>query len=144
MWHWGPKPVTCRFWLFYLLIFYTASASKYFLQNENILLLTEVILVWLEQSKQVKKSIKKFMIFCVIIILCNHYFIILKIFQAIKFFILNKTNGIKIGLQLHKLWQIHGHQLNLRIANSKSPLLFGPLATSDGFWALLASHMINV
>ena len=24
----------------------------------------------------------------------------------------NKTNGIKIGLQLHRLWQIHGHQVN--------------------------------
>jgi len=24
----------------------------------------------------------------------------------------NKTNGIKIGLQLYNLWQIHGHQLN--------------------------------
>jgi len=31
----------------------------------------------------------------------------------------NETNGIKIGLQLYNLWQIHGHQLNLRIANSK-------------------------
>jgi len=24
----------------------------------------------------------------------------------------NKTNGIKIGLQPYKLWQIHGHHLN--------------------------------
>src|SRR6218665_494775 len=31
----------------------------------------------------------------------------------------NKTNSIKIGLQLYNLWQIHGHQLNLRNANSK-------------------------
>jgi len=29
MWHRGPKPVACRFWLFYWIIFYTASASKY-------------------------------------------------------------------------------------------------------------------
>jgi len=38
----GPK--TCRLWLFYLIISYTASASKYCLQIENILFLTEVIL----------------------------------------------------------------------------------------------------
>src|SRR6218665_609001 len=31
----------------------------------------------------------------------------------------NETNGIKIGLQLYNLWQIHGHELNLRIANLK-------------------------
>jgi len=32
----------------------------------------------------------------------------------------NKTNRIKIGLQLYNLWQIQGHQLNWRIANSKT------------------------
>jgi len=58
MWHRGPKPVAFRFYLLYLIIFYTAFASKYFLQNENILFLTEVILVWL-----VKKSNKKVKIF---------------------------------------------------------------------------------
>jgi len=40
--------------------------------------------------KKVKKSIKKFMIFRVIIILRNHYFIFLKLFRTIKFFILNQ------------------------------------------------------
>src|SRR6218665_2592988 len=35
--------VVCRFRLFYLIIFYTASASKYLLQYQNILFLTEVI-----------------------------------------------------------------------------------------------------
>jgi len=35
MWHRGPKPVACRFWLFLLShILYTASASKYILQNQ--------------------------------------------------------------------------------------------------------------
>jgi len=99
MWHRGPKPVVCHFWLFYLIIFYTASASKYFLQNENILVLTEDILVWLEQSKKLKKSINKFMVFGVIIILCNHYFIILKLLWSIKFFILNqiKQTALKSG-----------------------------------------------
>jgi len=36
----------------------------------------------------------------------------------------NKTNRIEIELQLFKLWLIHGHQLNWRIAYSKTPLLF--------------------
>src|SRR6218665_2004367 len=36
----GSKPATC--WLFDSVLFYTASASKYFFQNQNILFLTEV------------------------------------------------------------------------------------------------------
>jgi len=46
MWHKGLKPIICRFWLLYSVIFYTASVSKYFQQNRNILFLTEVILIW--------------------------------------------------------------------------------------------------
>src|SRR6218665_3384603 len=39
----GSKPATCRFfWLFYSFLFYTASASRYFFQNQNILFLPEV------------------------------------------------------------------------------------------------------
>src|SRR6218665_2463016 len=37
---------------------------------------------------------------------------------------LNKTNGIKTGLQLYNLWQIHGQPLNFIIANSKTPLSY--------------------
>ena len=75
----GPKPiVACRFWLFYSIIFYTASASKYFLQNKNILFLIEIILIWLIKTmKNVKKSNKKFRIFRVTIIVHNHYFLFL-------------------------------------------------------------------
>src|SRR6218665_1951959 len=49
--------------------------------------------------KQVKKANKNFKIFGVITILCNHHFILQKLFWAIKGFILyqNKRNGIKIG-----------------------------------------------
>jgi len=36
----------------------------------------------------------------------------------------NKTNRIKIGLQRLNLWQIHGHQLNWRIANSKTHIFY--------------------
>jgi len=43
----GPKTHRLSFLGFYLIIFNTASASKYFLHNENILVLTEIILVWL-------------------------------------------------------------------------------------------------
>jgi len=64
MWHRGPKPVVCRFWLFYFIIFYTACASKCFLQNQNILFLTEVILVWLDQKSE--RNRKKSLTFCVI------------------------------------------------------------------------------
>ena len=72
MWHRGPKPVTCRYWLFCWIIFYSASASKYFLQNQNISFLTEVILVCLEQSKKWKNRIKCLGFSCVIVIHCNH------------------------------------------------------------------------
>jgi len=59
----GPKTRHLLFLAFYWVIFYTASASKYFFQNANVLFLTEVILVWLEQSKKWEKSYKKFKIF---------------------------------------------------------------------------------
>ena len=35
----------------------------------------------------------------------------------------NKANSIKTELQLYNLWQIHGHQLNWKITNSKTPIL---------------------
>jgi len=40
------------------------------------------------------------------------------------YYVSNKTIGIKIGLQVYKLWHIHGHQVNWRIANSKTPLSY--------------------
>ena len=52
---------------------------------------------------------KKFNIFRVIIIVRNHHFIIVTGLYSVS----NKTNGIKIGLPLYNLWQIHGHQLKL-------------------------------
>jgi len=33
----AQNPVACRFLLFYLIIFYIAAASKYFLQYQNVL-----------------------------------------------------------------------------------------------------------
>ena len=49
--------------------------------------------------------------FHVITIVCNHYFIILKLFWVIKGFILYqiKQTTLKSG---YNLWQIHGDQLN--------------------------------
>jgi len=88
----GSKPVTFRFWLFYSVIFNTSSASKYLLPNQNIFFVTEVIVVWLEQSKKVNNSNKMFKIIRVIIILCNHHFILLKLFWAIKDFVLYQKN----------------------------------------------------
>jgi len=48
-----------------------------------------------------------FKVFRVIIIIRNHYFIILKLFLAIQNFILyqNKTHNSKIGKQLYNLWK---------------------------------------
>ena len=63
---------------FYLIVFYTASASKYFLQNQNILFLTEVILVRLEQLKSYKIR-KKVNIRHVMMILGNPNFNTLKL-----------------------------------------------------------------
>jgi len=42
---WAQNPPLAVFGLFYSIVFYTASALKCFLQNQNILFLTEVILV---------------------------------------------------------------------------------------------------
>ena len=53
-----------------------------------MLFLTEIIIAWLEQSRKRNKLNKKFKIFRVIIIVRNHYFIILKLFRVIKGFIL--------------------------------------------------------
>ena len=61
MWHRGPKPVVFDF--FYWIILYTAFTSKYFLQYQNILFLTEVMLICLEQSKKWKKRIKSLTFF---------------------------------------------------------------------------------
>jgi len=55
--------------------------------------------------EKVKKSNKRFKILRVVIILCNHYFIHLKLFWAMKGFIpyANKPSGTEIGLQLYNL-----------------------------------------
>jgi len=95
----AQNPSLVDFVFFYSVIFYIASASKYILQNQNILFLTEVILDWIEQSKKWKKSNKKFKNFHVIIIICNNYFIIMKLFWVIKGFILYnaKQTALKSG-----------------------------------------------
>ena len=128
MWHRDPKPITCRFWLFCWIIFYIASASKYFLQNQNISFLTEVILVWLEQSKKWKDRIKCLRFSCYRNALQSslHYSVIIPGNKGLHS-VSNKTNSIKIGLKLFKIWEIHGHQLNWRIANSKTPLSYSCL-----------------
>src|SRR6218665_1170877 len=41
----AQNPSLVVFGFFYSIVFYTASASKYFLHNQNILFVTEVILV---------------------------------------------------------------------------------------------------
>jgi len=66
------------------------------------------------------------MIFCVIIILCNHKLHYSEIIPG-NYSESNKTNGTKIQLQLNNLWHIHGHYLNLRIANLKTPLFYSGL-----------------
>jgi len=95
------------------------TESKYLVSNWSY---TRLI----RRIKKVKKSIKRFMIFRVFIILWNHCFIILKLFWTIKLFILNqiKQTTLKSGYNFTTSWQIHGHQLNLRIANSKTPLSY--------------------
>ena len=45
-----------------------------------------------------KKSNKKFNIFCVIMILCNHYFIILKLFWTTKGFFLYNIKQTELKL----------------------------------------------
>jgi len=71
--------------------------------------------------KKVKKSIKEFIIFRVIVIYSDHYFIIMKLFLAIKFFTLNqiKQMALKSGCNLSEF-------KNYKLVNPS--LLFGPLA----------------
>src|SRR6218665_600382 len=85
---------------FYCITFCTASASKYLLQYQTILFLTEVRLEHLIRTiKKVKKWIKKVKIFRVIIIVLNHYVIVLKLLRVIKGFIIYpiKQTALKSG-----------------------------------------------
>ena len=94
------------------------TEAKYLVSNWSY-----TCLIW--TIKEVKNLNKKFKIFRLIIIIRNHYFIIVKLFWAIEDFILYQIKEtIKIGLQLYNLWHIHGHQLNWRIVNSKTPFSF--------------------
>ena len=101
------------FGFFYSFIFYTAYASKYVLQNKNFLFITEVI-SFDYCNKKMKKINKKCKIFRVIIILSNHYFIILRLLWAIKGFILYKIKLTALKSQVTTLQ---------RMANSRTPAL---------------------
>ena len=92
MWHRGPKPVACRFWLFILIIILHCIWFKILFTEKYVV--SNCYTRWIRTIKKVKKSIKKCMIFHVIIILRDHYFIIMKLFRTIKFFILNQI-GLK-------------------------------------------------
>jgi len=61
-WHRDSKSVTCYF-SFLLNHILHCICFKILLQNQNILFLTEVILVWLEQSKKWKNRIKSLRFF---------------------------------------------------------------------------------
>src|SRR6218665_2141375 len=86
----AQKPVACHFWLFLFNHILHCSCFKIHFTERKYLASSGSYTRLNRTIKKVKKSIKKFMIFPVIIILCNHYFIILLLFQAIKFFILNQ------------------------------------------------------
>ena len=78
-----------------------------------------------------KKSNKKFKVFCIIIIVRNHhYFIILKLFQVIKgiYSVSNNANGIKIGLQF-STFDKFTEPAELKNSKLENPsILFWPLA----------------
>ena len=103
MWHRGPKPIL-TFLLNHILhcicfkIFFTGS--KYLVSNWNYTCLIRTIKKW-------RKWIKKFKIFRVIIILCNHHFTLhfSEIILGNKglYSVSYKRNGIKIRLQLYTL-----------------------------------------
>ena len=61
--HRGSKPITCRFQLFYILHILQSICFKTLF---TFYLSSEVILVWLGHSRQVRKSNKKFDNICVI------------------------------------------------------------------------------
>jgi len=60
----------------------------------------------------VKKANKNFKTFRVIIILSSLYSSDIILGNTELYYVSNKPNGIKIGLKLYSLWQIHGYQLN--------------------------------
>jgi len=87
------------------------TGSKYLVSNRGYTRLIRTI-------KKVKKlNRKKFKIFHVITILCNHHFILLKLIWAIKSFILYQKDQMELKLGYN-------------------------FTTCDGFWAI-ASHMYS-
>ena len=115
--------------ILYCIVFYTASASKYILRNQNILFLTEVILVWLEELKNCKNRFKS-LIFCVIMMLGNHYPIILKLFGTIKGFIMYqiKQTALKSGYNF-SAYDKFAYASWIEELKTRNPShLFGPLA----------------
>ena len=85
MWHRGPKPVVFG-------VFTESHSTLHLLQNTfysiKILVSNWRYTRLIRTNKKVKKSNKMFKNFHVIIIVCNHYFIILKLSSVIKGFIL--------------------------------------------------------
>ena len=95
----GPKTRRLSFFafLFYHILHWISfkipfTDSNYLVSNWSYTHLIRTI-------KKFRKSKKNFKNFRVIIILCNHYFIILKLFRAIKDFILHsiKQTALKSG-----------------------------------------------
>jgi len=91
VWHRGSKPVTFCFGFLFNHILH-CICFKILFTVQNILFLTEVIFRLIRTLRKWKISNKKIKIFRVIIILCNHYFILLKLFWTIKGFILYQVN----------------------------------------------------
>ena len=100
-----------------------STVSKYLVSNRGYSRLIRTIEKW-------KKSNKKFKTFCVIIILCNHLYGLLKLLFAVKGFILYQTNQMASTLQLIANSHTPAELKNCKL--KKPFLLFGPLVQDLG------------
>jgi len=122
LWHRGPNPsfVVLGFFIIHCICFKIPfTVSKYLVSNWSYTRLIRTVKKWYNWIKSSWFFMSSQSLLHYSEISLGH-----KGLYAVS----NKTNGIKIGLQLYNLWEIHGQQLNWRIANSNTPLPFGPLA----------------
>jgi len=88
----GPKARPLSFLAFLFNNIPHCICFKILFTESNYLVSNRGYTRWIRTLKKVKKLNRNFNIFCVIIILCNHRFILLILFWAIKHFILFQIN----------------------------------------------------
>jgi len=137
----GPKTRRLLFLFFLLNHILHCICFKILFTGSKYLVYNWSYTRWIGTVKRVKKSNKKFKNFRVIIIVLNHYFIILKLVRVIKGFILYqiKPTALKSGLQLMENSRTPAELKNCKLENLC--LLFLPSSSISGsdIWRVLSS-----